>query len=56
MGGKSKQNQPPLGGCVLKQVKKEQQRRKDQDQPPLGGCVLKLLYLCRYLLLMTSRL
>ena len=32
--------QPPSGGCVLKQVKKEQQRRQE-EQPPSGGCVLK---------------
>ncbi len=34
--------QPPLGGCVLKQVPVFVMRTQN-DQPPLGGCVLKLL-------------
>ncbi len=32
--------QPPLGGCVLKQVE-YLDRDNDYNQPPLGGCVLK---------------
>ena len=35
------QNQPPLGGCVLKQFKSIT-RTNHTAQPPLGGCVLKL--------------
>ena len=36
-------NQPPLGGCVLKQTACHG-GFVAVVQPPLGGCVLKLLY------------
>ena len=36
-----KWNQPPLGGCVLKQENDNGYNHSDH-QPPLGGCVLKL--------------
>ena len=36
-------NQPPSGGCVLKQDEAEKKAIK-AGQPPSGGCVLKLLF------------
>ena len=35
------QNQPPSGGCVLKQGN-PQRIAEVAEQPPSGGCVLKL--------------
>ena len=37
-------NQPPLGGCVLKQGRGKYHEELDY-QPPLGGCVLKQIML-----------
>ena len=34
-------NQPPSGGCVLKQ-RREPLGVRERAQPPSGGCVLKL--------------
>ena len=34
-------NQPPSGGCVLKQLENNQSEEKLMTQPPSGGCVLK---------------
>ena len=35
-----REQQPPLGGCVLKPLI-QKERPTPQAQPPLGGCVLK---------------
>ena len=39
---RAEQNQPPLGGCVLKQSVNDNSPQV-VSQPPLGGCVLKLI-------------
>ena len=40
-------DQPPLGGCVLKPLGKCQYSNHRLSQPPLGGCVLKQNLLVR---------
>ena len=39
-----REQQPPLGGCVLKPLI-QKERPTPQAQPPLGGCVLKPDYM-----------
>ena len=48
-------NQPPSGGCVLKQIPHEQ-IPEGESQPPSGGCVLKHLIPVILLMIIGSRL